>query len=90
MAAACATVLAMAGQPPAADSPPSPPAAVPAWRQASDLAIVPVHGEFDAVLRASVQRRIAEAAAGGADAAVLVLDTPGGDMYATLELCLWL
>jgi membrane-bound ClpP family serine protease len=91
MAAAVAALVAAAAQP-QADDPPAPaaPQAVPAWRQASDLAIVPVHGEFDAVLRASVQRRIGEAAARGADAVVLELDTPGGDMYATLELCLWL
>jgi membrane-bound serine protease (ClpP class) len=91
MAAALAALVAAAAQP-QADGPPAPevPQAVPAWRQASDLAIVPVHGDFDAVLRASVQRRIGEAAARGADAVVLELDTPGGDMYATLELCLWL
>lgn len=91
MAAALAALVAAAAQP-HVDDPPAPaaPQAVPAWRQASDLAIVPVHGEFDAVLRASVQRRIGEAAARGADAVVLELDTPGGDMYATLELCLWL
>lgn len=90
VAAAAAAVAAMAVQPPAADAPADVPTAVPAWRQASDVAIVPVHGEFDAVLRTSVQRRIGEAAARGADAVVLELDTPGGDMYATLELCLWL
>ncbi|MFM9145375.1 MAG: hypothetical protein ACKORL_08465, partial [Phycisphaerales bacterium] len=90
VAAAAAAVAAMAVQPPAADAPAAVPAAVPAWRQASDVAIVPVHGEFDAVLRTSVQRRIGEAVARGADAVVLELDTPGGDMYATLELCLWL
>lgn len=67
-----------------------PPVAVPAWRQASRLAIVPVRGEIDAVTRASVERRVAEAAAAGANAAVLELDTPGGDLVATLELCLWL
>ncbi|MFM9179929.1 MAG: NfeD family protein [Phycisphaerales bacterium] len=90
VAAAAAAVAAMAVQPPAADDPAAAPSAVPAWRQASDVAIVPVHGEFDAVLRTSVQRRIGEAVARGADAVVLELDTPGGDMYATLELCLWL
>ncbi|MFM8643438.1 MAG: hypothetical protein ACKOEP_11525, partial [Phycisphaerales bacterium] len=90
VAAAAAAVAAMAVQPPAADDPAAAPTAVPAWRQASDVAIVPVHGEFDAVLRTSVQRRIGEAVARGADAVVLELDTPGGDMYATLELCLWL
>ena len=69
---------------------PARPGAVPAWRQASRVAVVPVQGEIDAVTRASVERRVAEAAASGADAAVLELDTPGGDLVATLELCLWI
>jgi membrane-bound serine protease (ClpP class) len=90
VAAAFAAVVAVAAQTPSAVGPPGQPTAVPAWRQASRLAVVPVHGEFDAVLRTSIQRRIGEAAAQGADAVVLELDTPGGDMYATLELCLWL
>ena len=59
---------------------PARPGAVPAWRQASRVAVVPVQGEIDAVTRASVERRVAEAAASGADAAVLELDTPGGDL----------
>ncbi|RLS28048.1 MAG: hypothetical protein DWH75_00350 [Planctomycetota bacterium] len=64
--------------------------AVPAWRQATRLAVITVYGEIDAMTRSSVERRIAEAAASGFDAAVLEIDTPGGDMYATLELCLFL
>lgn len=76
------------GQEPAGE--PAPARAVPAWRQATSLAVVTVQGEFDATLRASVERRIAAAAAAGADAAVLDIDTPGGDMYATLELCIWI
>jgi len=74
----------------AADARAQAPVAVPASRQAAVVALVPVHGEIDAVTRTSVERRIGEAAAAGAGAAVLELDTPGGDMYATLELCLWL
>ena len=66
------------------------PVAVPAWRQASRVAVVTVRGEIDGVTRASTERRIAAAAADGAGAVVLELDTPGGDMYATLELCLYL
>ncbi|MFM7800143.1 MAG: hypothetical protein ACKPBA_14350, partial [Planctomycetota bacterium] len=64
--------------------------AVPAWRQANRVAVIPVRGGIDAVTRASVERRVAEAAAGGCGAAVLELDTPGGDLTATLELCLWI
>lgn len=66
------------------------PVAVPAWRQATRLAVIPITGEFDTVSRASVERRVNAAAAAGCNAAVLEIDTPGGDMYATLELCLWL
>lgn len=64
--------------------------AVPAWRQATRLAVITVQGEIDAITRTSVERRIAEAATNGFDAVVLEIDTPGGDMYATLELCLFL
>ncbi|NBQ14576.1 MAG: hypothetical protein EBU31_08210, partial [Proteobacteria bacterium] len=82
-----AAALALAGSP--APAGPSreqeaaiPAVAVPAWRQASRVAIVTVHGEIDAVTRASTERRIAAAASNGAGAVVLELDTPGGDMYA--------
>ena len=64
--------------------------AVPAWRQATRLAVITVQGEIDAITRTSVERRIAEASTNGFDAVVLEIDTPGGDMYATLELCLFL
>jgi membrane-bound serine protease (ClpP class) len=66
------------------------PTAVPAWRQATRIAVIPVSGEIDGVTRASAERRIAEAAAAGCGVAVLELDTPGGDLNATLELCLWI
>jgi membrane-bound serine protease (ClpP class) len=71
------------------DAPSAPPSA-PAWRQASRIEVVTVRGEIDAVRCASAQRRIESAARGGADAVVLELDTPGGDLYATLGLCIWL
>ena len=89
MAVALAMVAA-AARPVQAQAPSISPVAVPAWRQASRVAIVTVHGEIDAVTRASTERRITAAAAAGAGAVVLELDTPGGDMYATLELCLYL
>jgi membrane-bound ClpP family serine protease len=65
-------------------------ASAPAWRQASRVAVVTVHGEIDAVRCASAQRRIEAAARDGANAVVLELDTPGGDLYATLGFCIWL
>lgn len=64
--------------------------AVPSSRLATKVAIVPVRGEIDAVTRTSVERRVAEAAAAGCGAAVLEIDTPGGDLAATLDLCLWI
>jgi membrane-bound ClpP family serine protease len=69
-------------------APTAPPRAVPSWRQASRVAVVTIHGEVDEVTRASVLRRMREAVAAGADAIVLDLDTPGGDLNATLQICL--
>jgi membrane-bound ClpP family serine protease len=91
-ALATVALLAMAATPVPQGPPTAPPPAkaVPAWRQATSLAVVTVRGEFDATLRASIERRIAAAASAGARAAVLDIDTPGGDLYATLELCIWI
>ncbi len=85
--AACCCVLA---QPPA--SVPAPPAlapvvAVPAGRAASNVAIVPIRGPIDRYTALSVQRRFADAAKAGADAIVIELDTPGGEMNAVLDIC---
>lgn len=60
--------------------------AVPAGRQANRVAIVPLHGPIDRVTVNSLRRRIEEANAGGFDAVVLELDTPGGDLNATFEI----
>ena len=65
----------------------SPQLAVPATRQASHIAILPIHGPIDDVTVKSVERRAQAAAQSGATAIVLELNTPGGDMYATLQLC---
>lgn len=62
--------------------------AVPSWRQATRLAVIPLRGPIDEVSRASLDRRLARAAAEGADGVILELDTPGGDVGATLEMCL--
>lgn len=82
---ATAVALGMAGTPAVARTQSQ---AVPATRQASKLAIVTVRGVVDEVTRASVLRRLREAEAQGANAIVLELDTPGGDLAATLEICL--
>jgi len=59
---------------------------VPASRRASRIALVSIHGPIDDLTLRSVERRLDEAKAAGCDAVVLELDTPGGDLYATLAL----
>ena len=60
--------------------------AVPAGRQASRVAIVPLHGPIDQMTVQSLRRRLAAANTQGFDAVVLELDTPGGDLNATFEI----
>jgi membrane-bound serine protease (ClpP class) len=65
----------------------SPPAA--AVRQAKNVAIISLRGPIDEkrVMAASVERRIQQAAAAGADAIVFDINTPGGEVGATLQIC---
>lgn len=69
-------------------APPEPaaPAAVPAFRQADRVVIIPIDRPIDAWVARSVERRIAEAEAVGADAIVFELDTPGGEVGAVLRI----
>jgi len=71
----------------AAVAAPPPIAAVPAARQANTVAILPVTGEIDSITLRSLERRIREASRAGASAVVLDIDTPGGEMLATLDIC---
>ncbi|MDP7029406.1 MAG: NfeD family protein [Phycisphaerales bacterium] len=64
----------------------SPTAAIPAYRKAARVAVIPIRGPIDAVTVASVRQRLAAAESQGADAVVIELDTPGGELSATLEL----
>jgi membrane-bound serine protease (ClpP class) len=64
------------------------PVAVPAARQAGKVAILPVRGAIDAVTLWSIEHRLAAARAGGFEAVVLELDTPGGEVSAMLDICL--
>ena len=63
------------------------PAAVPAYRQANTVAVLVVHGPIDKVTLSSLERRIKRAIQEGAEAVVLDLDTPGGALEATLDIC---
>lgn len=65
----------------------SAPLAVPAYRQANRVAVLTVRGVIDSITLKSLERRMRQAAKDGADAVVLDIDTPGGEMFATLEIC---
>ncbi len=89
--------LAGADEPPKAIAPASellsPARTVPAFRQARNVAIIPIHGEVDeggrfreSVMVASVRRRIDAAVKGGADAIVFEIDSPGGEVGAALRI----
>lgn len=71
----------------AADADPAAPVAVPAYRQADTIAVLKVEGIIDRVTLASLERRIAAAQDAGAQAIVLDIDTPGGELTATLDIC---
>lgn len=76
--------------PPAPASPPQAApsaAAVPAARQATRIAVIPLRGAIDDVTAESVDRRVQLALDEGAQAIVLELDTPGGDLMSTLRIC---
>lgn len=61
--------------------------AVPAYRQANHVAVLTVHEPIDRVTLYSLERRLDEAIEDGCDAVVIDLDTPGGRMDATLDIC---
>lgn len=67
--------------------PAGPLAAVPASRQASNVAIITIQGPIDDTAFKSVQRRLRLAERAGADALVIELDTPGGEVGAVLKIC---
>jgi membrane-bound serine protease (ClpP class) len=60
--------------------------AVAAGRQANTVAIISIHGPIDGLTTRSLDRRLHEAARFGADAVVLEIDTPGGDLMATFDI----
>ncbi len=58
---------------------------VPSYRQATDVVVITIDGAVDTVTSQSFKRRL-EASA-DADAVVIELNTPGGDLMSTLEIC---
>ena len=70
----------------AADTPPTS-TVVPAYRQADHVEILTIEGPIDSMTVQSIQRRLTEAMDAGADAIVLRINTPGGELMSTLELC---
>lgn len=71
----------------AAASSAAPAAPIPASRAATNLAIITIRGEINAVTAHSVQRRIKQAIDGGADGLVFEIHSPGGEVYSGLEIC---
>ncbi len=62
------------------------PSSIPAGRRAETVAIITVEGAIDAITRHSIERRLNQVKAQNIDAVVLEIDTPGGDLVATLEI----
>ena len=61
------------------------PTPVPAYRQAQTVAIITIEGEVDSITASSFKRRLFEAS--DADAIVIELNTPGGGLLPTLQIC---
>ncbi len=76
---------------PASQSVPSPtiggPVAIPAARYARNIVVITIEGEISATTARSVKRRLASAVEANADAVVIELNTPGGEVGAVLEIC---
>lgn len=66
---------------------PGAPTAAPASRQADKVAVITIKEPITSVTEYSIRRRLAEAESRGAQAVVFDIDTPGGDLYATLAIC---
>jgi membrane-bound serine protease (ClpP class) len=64
------------------------PASIPAGRQAKNVAVITIRGEgpIDELTAQSVVRRLRIAEAGGADAIVFDIDTPGGHIMPCLAI----
>lgn len=72
---------------PIATNPSSPPPAVDARRYAPNLAVISVQGPITAVTSRSFERRVQAALDSNADAIVVDINSPGGEVGAVLEIC---
>ncbi len=61
--------------------------AIPAVRKANQVAILTVEGPITSITASSLKRRLADAMADGADTVVIRLNTPGGELMSTLDIC---
>ncbi|MFK7883176.1 MAG: nodulation protein NfeD [Phycisphaerales bacterium] len=59
---------------------------VPAYRQADKVVVITLEGAIDSITAMSIARRVELAETGGADAIVLEIDSPGGEVGAVLEI----
>ncbi|MFO0860798.1 MAG: NfeD family protein [Phycisphaerales bacterium] len=71
---------------PAAPSLSAAPASISAARQANSVAVITIDGPIDQITARSFRRRLDEAVAMKADAVVIDLNTPGGQLGAVLEI----
>ncbi|MFM9957130.1 MAG: SDH family Clp fold serine proteinase [Phycisphaerales bacterium] len=62
-------------------------APIPAFRQAQNLAVITIEGAINGITSLSFKRRLDAALAAGADAIVVELNTPGGEVTAVIEIC---
>ncbi len=61
--------------------------AVPAARQAANVAIITIKGPITSLTAVSFERRLKLAEDSGAEGIVIDLDTPGGELGAALDIC---
>lgn len=60
---------------------------VPAARRGDKVAVITIEGPIWPTTAQSFERRVQLAVDGGADVIVVELDTPGGEVFAALEIC---
>ncbi|TVQ64126.1 MAG: hypothetical protein EA379_02705, partial [Phycisphaerales bacterium] len=87
LAALFAALLGIVGASAQEQAPAGQSRSIPAARQADHVAVITINGPIDHITVYSIQRRLRAAEAMGVDAVVFELNTPGGAVGATLEIC---